>query len=177
MYRTFCLIVTFLFLVSGCLPSNLPWVETIPDDYEHSAEEFIGYLEVVVETENRAELFRMIHQQYSDNYFGREVLIERLDKIFQQFEIRKLSIEVEQIVPFNNQVTVKTHWSLTWQCKSSDPDQGCPEIEGSKSFPLKRRIGQTIFVLEWSDSSWHLQAQRGNVLLGLYEPGDPAELD
>jgi hypothetical protein len=150
---------------------SLPFMDSLPPDHERSAKAFLDYFETVFETENRSEMYRMIADKYGGFPVGRSTLMGQIDKVLRQYEVLELSLTVERIIPFRDEVTVRTRWNLEWKCHSSDPDRGCPELGERENFPVKHREGLTTFVLEWTGSDWRIDDQRGNVLLGLFEPG------
>lgn len=172
------LVVGFIavLLVGGCrgapVKVPLPGTTLYPDDYRQSTREFLGLFRVAFEEESRSELTRMIDERYGGYSNGRQTLVNRIDQVFGQYEVLALDLTVEGVTPFRGFVTARTEWTLRWRCTSSNPDRGCPELSRKKEFPVKQRSGSTTFELVWKDGSWWIRNQQGNVLLGLFEPGN-----
>lgn len=150
----------------------LPGTTLYPEDYRQSSREFLSVFRLAFEEENRAELTRMIAPRYAGYSNGRKTLVDRINQVFNQFDVLTLEMTVEQVTPFRGSITARTEWELRWRCTSSNPDRGCPELKNAEEYDPRKRSGATTFKLIWRNGGWTIRDQRGSVLLGLFEPGN-----
>jgi hypothetical protein len=154
-------------VMGGCVPAQ--YLPTYPNDSNQIARDFVESLEVGVERENLQDVARLIDDRYSDYSNGRQTLLARMDEIFNQYEVQRLDFEIKQVTPFRGGLDVRANWILRLKFSTVNLDRGCPEERKGRTVVRK---GTTTFELVQSGIRWTITEQIGDVLLGLFEPGD-----
>lgn len=167
----FCISFIVFVLIAGCSGSDLRR-DPLPSDLNQSAHSFVESLGNAFRAESRSQLFNMVDERYGKHVTGGDNIIERTGNIFDQYQVMSLNIKPGRVTSFDDSVTVMTEWTLQWKCQQSNPDRGCPDLSDKNKFPVQVRRGETSFELKWKAGQWKLHKQRGNVLIGMFEPGD-----
>lgn len=154
-------------VLGGCVPAQ--YLPTYPTDSDRIALEFVTALKIGMENESLQDVSRLIDERYGGYSNGRRTLISRMDEIFEQYEIRELNIEILNVTPYRGGLSVRSDWTIRWQCSSVNPDRGCSEGQLEQN---QERSGSTTFELVRSDIRWTINEQSSDVLLGLFKPGD-----
>ena len=163
-------IMVLVLSVGGCLPAE--YLPTYPNNSSRIAEDFLTTLEVGMESENLQDIARVIDDRYGGYSNGRRTLMDQLGEVFDQYEVQELQLDARRVTPYRGGITVRTAWTLRWVCRSVNPENGCPEE--AKGTTVVRE-GTTTFDLVQKEMRWVVQDQTGNVLLGLFEPGESVE--
>lgn len=162
--------MVLVLLIGGCLPAE--YLPTYPNNSSRIAEDFLTTLELGMESENLQDIARVIDDRYGGFSNGRRTLMDQLGEVFDQYEVQELQLDARRVTPYRGGITVRTAWTLRWVCRSVNPENGCPqEAKGTTVV----REGTTTFDLVQKEMRWVVQEQTGNVLLGLFEPGESVE--
>lgn len=163
-------LVGFVLLTTGCAMEYVPLMGSSTDELHPSVRSFFDEFEQVYALESRFELKRLIADRFGGHLWGEDRILDRMDEVFNQYsnvELQTRDITLEE----KDFWVASFYWTLTWQCETINPEQGCPDVDNDGSPDRIRRAGQSTFNLIRSGGRWEIKFAEGDLLLGAFEPG------